>query len=96
MVFTVLCFSQMGNVLAVRSERESLFSLGFFTNKPLLGAVVLTVVLQIATIYVPFLNSVFKTAPLSPAELFITVMLSSLVLIATEIVKYIRRNRSLS
>ena len=96
MVFTILCFSQMGNVLAVRSEHDSLFSLGLFTNKPLLGAVVLTVALQIATIYVPFLNPVFKTAPLSPTELFITVMLSSLVLIATEIVKYFRRNRSLS
>lgn len=43
MVFTVLILSQMGQVLAIRSERESFFSQGLFSNKPLLGAVVLTI-----------------------------------------------------
>ena len=42
MVFTVLCFTQLGHVLAIRSERESLFTQGVFSNKPLFGAVVLT------------------------------------------------------
>ncbi|HZX47659.1 MAG TPA: cation-translocating P-type ATPase, partial [Nitrospirota bacterium] len=65
MVFTVLCLSQMGHVLAIRSEKESLFSQGILTNKPLFGAVILTFVLQLATIYIPFLNPVFKTEPLS-------------------------------
>ena len=53
MVFTVLTLSQMGNVLAIRSERESLFRQGLFSNLPLLGAVLLTFALQLATIYVP-------------------------------------------
>ena len=65
MVFTVLCLSQLAHVLAIRSEHESLFSLGLFSNLPLLGAVALTFVLQMATIYVPALNHIFKTAPLS-------------------------------
>ena len=56
MVFTVLCLSQMGNVLALRAEKESLFSLGLFSNLPLLGAFLLTFALQMATIYIPFLN----------------------------------------
>ncbi|KPJ98169.1 MAG: ATPase, partial [Nitrospira bacterium SG8_35_4] len=88
MVFTVLSLSQMGHVLAIRSESESLFSLGLFSNKPLLGAVVLTFVLQMATIYVPVLNPIFKTAPLTGSELCIALLLSSVVFFAVEIEKW--------
>lgn len=37
MVFTVLCLTQLGHVLAIRSEKESLVHQGLLTNKPLLG-----------------------------------------------------------
>ncbi|GBD95334.1 MAG TPA: cation-translocating P-type ATPase [Nitrospirae bacterium] len=93
MVFTVLSLSQMGHVLAVRSERESLFRLGLFSNKSLLGAVLLTFFLQMATIYVPVLNPIFRTAPLTAGELFITLALSSVVFIAVEIEKWWFRRR---
>ncbi len=93
MVFTVLCFSQMGHVLAIRSDRESLFSQGLFSNKPLLGAFVLTFALQMATIYVPFLNPIFKTEPLTFNELIFTLGLSSVVFFAVEIEKLIRRRK---
>ncbi len=91
MVFTVLCLSQMGNVLTIRSEKESFFSLGLFSNKPLLGAFLLTFMLQMATIYVPFLNSIFKTQPLSFGELIICLLLSSVVFLGVEIAKWTRR-----
>ena len=65
MVFTVLTFGQMAHVLAIRSESESLWRLGLRSNMPLLGAVVLTFGLQLATIYVPVLNPIFKTQPLT-------------------------------
>lgn len=91
MVFTVLCLSQMGHVLAIRSERESLFSMGIFSNKPLLGAFVLTFALQMATIYVPFLNPVFKTQPLTLNELIFTLALSSVVFLAVEVEKLFKR-----
>jgi Ca2+-transporting ATPase len=94
MVFTVLCLSQMGHVLAVRSEQESFFRQGALSNKPLLGAVLVTFVLQMATIYVPFLNPVFKTAPLSAWELVITLLLSSVVFLAVEVEKAIKRSRN--
>ena len=94
MVFTVLCLSQMGNVLALRSERESVFTQGLFSNKPLLGAFCLTILLQMATIYVPFLNPVFKTQPLSLYELLITAGLSSVVFFAVEADKWLRRRRN--
>jgi Ca2+-transporting ATPase len=90
MVFTVLCLSQMGNVMAVRSESRSLFELGLFSNKPLLGAFALTLGLQLATIYVPVLNPVFKTEPLTAAELAIALVASSVVFLAVELEKNIR------
>jgi Ca2+-transporting ATPase len=93
MVFTVLCLSQMGHVLAIRSDRESIFSQGLFTNKPLFGAVFLTFILQLATIYVPFLNPIFKTEPLTLTELLFTIIISSVVFFAVEIEKMIYRRR---
>ena len=94
MVFTVLCLSQMGHVLAIRSERESFFSQGPLSNKPLFGAVLLTFILQMGTIYIPVLNDVFKTAPLTPAELGITLALSSIVFIAVEVEKTFKRKKN--
>ena len=93
MVFTVLCLSQMGHVLAIRSEKESLFNQGLFSNKSLLGAVALTFALQMATIYVPFLNPIFKTKPLALNELLFTLVLSSVVFFAVEIEKWYKRKR---
>jgi len=91
MVFTVLTLSQMGHVLAIRSERESFFSQGFFSNKPLLGAVLLTFGLQMAVLYVPVLQPIFKTEALSRDELLFCLVLSSVVFFAVEIEKWMRR-----
>jgi len=93
MVFTVLCLSQLGHVLAIRSERDSLFRQGLLSNRPLLGAVVLTVLLQLATVYLPFLNPVFHTAPLTVPELLLTLLLSSVVFFAVEAEKAARRGK---
>jgi len=91
MAFTVLCFSQMGHVMAIRSERESLFKIGIFSNKALLGALFLTVILQLTIIYVPFFNNIFKTQPLSIYELALTLAASSIVFWAVEIEKWVIR-----
>ncbi len=91
MTFTVLTLSQLGNALAVRSERDSTFSLGFFSNLPLLATVAFTVVLQMATLYVPALNRVFKTQPLSARELAICVAVSTIGFLAVECEKLLVR-----
>jgi Ca2+-transporting ATPase len=91
MVFTVLCLSQMGHVLAIRSDRESLFIQGLLSNKPLVGAFLLTFALQMATIYVPALNPIFKTEPLTLNELMITLAVSCVVFFAVEVEKLCRR-----
>lgn len=89
--FTVLCFSQMGHVMAIRSQRYSLFKIGILSNTPLLLALLITVTLQLLIIYIPFCNVVFKTQPLTLFELTITVLASSLVFWAVEIEKWIFR-----
>jgi Ca2+-transporting ATPase len=91
MVFTVLTLSQMAQVLAIRSERLSLFQQGIFTNLPLLGAVVLTVLLQLATIYVPVLNPIFHTSPLTLVELALCLALSSAIFFIVETGKWLAR-----
>ncbi|QJD29001.1 cation-translocating P-type ATPase [Methylococcus geothermalis] len=91
MVFTVLTLSQMGHVLAIRSERESFFAQAFFSNKPLLGAVLLTFLLQMAVLYIPSLQPIFKTEALEPHELAVCLVLSSVVFWAVELEKWMRR-----
>jgi len=90
-VFTVLTLSQMGHVLAISTEKESLFSVGMFSNPLLIFAVLLTFALQMATIYVPALNPIFKTQALSMGELVLCLALSSVVFFAVEIEKWLVR-----
>jgi Ca2+-transporting ATPase len=91
MVFTVLTLSQLGHVLAIRSERESLFTQGVLSNRLLVGALVLTFALQMAVLYVPSLNPIFKTEPLGLDELALCLALSSVVFIGVEIEKWLVR-----
>jgi len=91
MVFTVLTLSQMGHVLAIRSERESLFTQGLRSNLPLLGAVALTFVLQLGTIYLPVAHNIFRTESLSISELILCLVLSSVVFFCVEIEKVLVR-----
>ncbi len=93
MIFTVLTLSQMANVMTARSEVESFWSLGLFTNLPLLGAVTLTFVMQMAAIYFPPLQRILRTAPLSASELAFALGLCALVFIAVEIEKWLIRKR---
>ncbi len=91
MLFTTLTLAQMGNALAIRSERDSLFKIGLLSNKPMLGAVTLTLVLQIAVVYVPFFQKLFSTIPLSAVDLVICLAVSSIVFWAVELEKWLLR-----
>jgi Ca2+-transporting ATPase len=91
MVVSVMAFSQLAHAMAIRSESESLITQGVTSNKPLLGALLLTVLMQLAIIYVTVLNRLFSTQPLSPLELSWTLLAGLLVFFAVEIEKYIRR-----
>jgi Ca2+-transporting ATPase len=81
----------MGNALATRSEQDSLFRIGLLSNKAMLGSVLLTFILQLAVIYLPFLNRAFSTTPLSLRDLLISLGFSMVVFIAVESAKGIRK-----
>ena len=93
MIFTVLSISQLGHAMAIRSDTKSLFKQGVFGNRQLALAVLLTLGLQIAAVYVPFMQNMLGTQPLSIPELLICILLSSIVFWAVEIEKYCKRNR---
>lgn len=96
MVFSVLSFSQLGHVMAIRSEREYLLQQGVFSNVPLAGAVGFTFILQLGVIYLPFANAIFKTQPLTLEELGICIALSLVVLLAVEAEKFVKRRNGLN
>ncbi len=92
-VFTVLTLSQMGNALAIRSSRDSLFRIGVFSNKALIGSVALTFGLQMAVIYWPPLQGIFKTTALTAGELAACILLSTIVFWAVEAQKLLSRSQ---
>jgi Ca2+-transporting ATPase len=90
-VFNVLCFSQLGHLMAIRCEKQSLFKVGLFSNIRLLGAVTITVLLQLSITYTPFLQRIFMTEALTKKEFAIVCLASTLIFIAVEIEKLIFR-----
>jgi Ca2+-transporting ATPase len=92
-VFSTLTFSQLFLAFAVRSERDSIFEIGPWSNRANLGAVLATFMLQLGVVYIPFVQGVFKTVPLAGGELALCLALSSLPLWAIELEKWIARRR---
>lgn len=93
-VFTVLTLAQMGNAMAIRSARDSLFRIGIFSNRAMVGSVALTFCLQLAVIYWPPLQTIFKTTALSVGELVACIALSTSVFWAVEAQKVLLRWRN--
>jgi Ca2+-transporting ATPase len=93
MLFTVLTISQMFHVMAIRLDRESLFRAGMLSNPALTGAVIMTILLQFALMYVPFLQDVFGTQALDLAHVLIAFALSSTIFWIIEAQKWVMRSR---
>jgi len=91
MIFTTLVMSQVFFALAIRSERDSLFTIGLGSNRAMIGAVLSTFLLQLAVIYLPFLQPIFETVPLSLPDLALALGLSTVVFWVSEVEKLIRR-----
>ena len=94
MVFTTVTIAQLAHALAIRSWRESLFTQGLRSNKPLAAAVALSLALQLAVIYLPPCQRVFKTVALGAAELGLCIALASVIFFAVELEKWLRRCRA--
>ncbi len=95
MVFTILCVSQFGHCLAIRSDKISIFKQGFYSNPALFWTIIGSIIAQLAIIYVPFLQKFFHTQALSLKELAITFLLSSVVFWVVELEKWAKRHKIL-
>ena len=90
--FTVLALTQMFEVMAIHAgDKASFFRVGFSTNRLLLGAVLITTLLQFGVVYLPFMQATFETAPLNMFEFVVAGVVASVVLFAVEIEKYMFR-----
>lgn len=89
MAFSTLMMFQMFNVLNCRSEFNSLFKVGVFRNMKLWGAILISVILQVIVVQVPFFNTFFKTVPLTAMDWAYVFLVGSSVLIVVEIYKFV-------
>jgi len=88
--FTVMAFTQLFNVLNMRSLKRSVFKIGLFSNKFIVASLVASVFLLAMVLYVPFFQSIFKFAALSLSEILTIVLLSSSVLWLGELYKHLK------
>jgi Ca2+-transporting ATPase len=88
MIFTTLCFLQVGQALAMRSNRESLFKIGLASNRLLLGMALAVVAAQLGAIYLPFMHGFMYTTPLPLTDLFVSIAASAMVFGAIEFDKW--------
>jgi len=93
MAFSTLTFSQLALALAIRSDKDSVFAKGLFSNRPMVAALLLSVVLQLGAIYAPFLQRFLETVPLEGKDLALSLALSTIVFWAVEIEKLLLRTR---
>ena len=88
---TAIIISQIGNVFACRSMRESVFTLGFFTNKLIFIGIAIELILQLFIVYHPWGNTVFGTYPISYNLWFILLIFGVTLLFAEELRKHFSR-----
>ena len=89
--FIVLACSQLFHSFNCRSMDKSLFTLGIFSNKKLVGATLISFALQMLVVYVPFLQTIFKTEALGLFDWVMVLVISSFPFWAMELVKLVKR-----
>ena len=90
--FIVLSCAQLFHSFNCRNNKESIFKIGFLTNKRLILAILISFSLQMLVVYHPFLQTIFKTQPLGAFDWCLVILISSFPLWAMEIVKLIKNN----
>lgn len=92
MMVNIIVISKIFYLFNIRTSKFA-FSKEFFSNKPAFLIIGLMVVLQLILTYVPFMQQAFHTAPMSMVEWGITILAGLLILVITEIDKWIRTKR---
>lgn len=88
MAFLTLSASELLRAYTARSERYPLLKIGIFSNKWMNWAVLLSFVLLLAVVYIPFLNPVFQTTPLGWNEWSMIIPLLLLPSVVAELSKW--------
>ncbi len=91
LAFMTLTFSELFRAYASRSNTESIFKIGIFSNRHLVLATFVSFILQVGVVYLPFAQKVFKTETIGIAELAIVILLASVPFWVTEIVKAVNK-----
>ncbi|KJE96462.1 sarco/endoplasmic reticulum calcium transporting ATPase [Capsaspora owczarzaki ATCC 30864] len=94
MALSVLVTIEMFNALNSLSENQSLFSMPPWTNRILLGAIAMSMILHFAILYIPFMSALFHICPLNGEEWVVVIAISFPVIILDEILKFISRKRA--
>ncbi|EMI46496.1 cation-translocating P-type ATPase [Rhodopirellula sp. SWK7] len=94
--FTGIIVIEKVNVLNFRSLHTPMKSVGFFSNPWVLVAIVLTILMQVAAVYVPLLQSALHTVPLAWQDWALIVAVALPVFLVTEAVKVIASRRETS
>jgi len=92
--FATLTISELLRAYTARSERISIFKLGVFTNKTMNLAVIFSLVVVMAVIYVPFLNTIFGTVPLAAIDWVWIIPFALMASVAAEVTKVYLRKRA--
>lgn len=90
--FVVMAFSQLYNAYNLRSLKRSIFRIGVFSNKWFNWAIVVSVIIQVSIIEIPFLQRLFHFKTLDFLEFLVLALAGSLILVAGEVFKYMRQN----
>lgn len=93
MTLLTMAMFQWFNAWSCRSTTKSVFQLGFFSNPWLLLATSFVFVLQLALLYLPFMQSLFKTVPLTQSQFLLAITVASSVLVLEELRKAFLRWR---
>ncbi|WP_288221443.1 calcium-translocating P-type ATPase, PMCA-type [uncultured Clostridium sp.] len=87
MAFVVLSVSQLFYSLSMRNETKSLFQVGVFKNKWLIGSLLFGILLQLAIISIPFTANIFKVYSLDFKDWGLVILISLIPFVINEIVK---------
>jgi Ca2+-transporting ATPase len=92
--FVTLCTSELLRAFAARSEHQSIFSIGVFSNRWMVAAVAASFVLVLAVVYVPFLQPFFDTVPLTANDWLLMLPFFFVSPVAMELLKFWFRSRA--
>jgi len=93
MTLATIVFCQIGMVMNCRTEKQSIFKAGIFSNKQVIKGIISEVVIIALIIYVPFLQKVFQTSAIGIKEwAFLIIIPIPIVLIEEARKAVLRRN----